>query len=255
MLKKRDIKCWLRSGSWRFMQHSRAGYVGPALASYCWRGHAVYYRPGTSDPEIIYNVLLRPGRKAEYSLPDDLQPRTILDIGANIGITSVYFADRFPQAAIYCVEPMPDNYAILSKNIERLPDARGFQVALGKEAGLFPIYPSEQPLNFGGFSFFEEGSDKRQGINVEMRQTSTFLSDIGLHQVDLIKIDTEGSEYDILAALGDDVLSRAQWITGELHGVRDFELLAYLSQWFDIGVRKTIGKRLCMFNARNRILS
>ncbi len=71
----------------------------------------------------------------------------------------------------------------------------------------------------------------------------------------MIKIDTEGSEYDILTALGEDMLSRTQWIMGELHGVRDFELLAYLSQWFDIGVRKGVWERLFMFHARNKTLA
>jgi hypothetical protein len=42
------------------------------------------------------------------------------------------------------------------------------------------------------------------------------------------------------------------WITGELHGNRSFELLEFLSQWFDVEAKKTLGKRLFNFLARNR---
>ena len=66
----------------------------------------------------------------------------------------------------------------------------------------------------------------------------------------MIKIDTEGAEYDILSSLNDEILLSILWITGELHGNRDFELLNYLnSMGFSISVKKLIDNRLFMFNA------
>ena len=65
-----------------------------------------------------------------------------------------------------------------------------------------------------------------------------------------MKIDTEGAEYDILSSLNDEILLSILWITGELHGNRDFELLNYLSNMgFSISVKKLIDDRLFMFNA------
>jgi len=78
------------------------------------------------------------------------------------------------------------------------------------------------------------------------------VQELGIESADLIKIDTEGSEYDILTRLGADFLGKVKWIYGELHGNRDFELLAFLSEQFHIGVRKTMDKRLFMFQARNK---
>jgi hypothetical protein len=80
------------------------------------------------------------------------------------------------------------------------------------------------------------------------------MRELELGHVDVIKIDTEGAEYDILTSLDKNFLSRVKWIYGELHGNRDFELLAYLSEHFDIGVKRTIGKRLFMFQARSKAL-
>ena len=47
-----------------------------------------------------------------YELPLPFTPATILDLGANIGWTAIYFARRYPHARIACVEPMSGNTQI-----------------------------------------------------------------------------------------------------------------------------------------------
>ena len=49
------------------------------------------------------------------------------------------------------------------------------------------------------------------------------MNDESINHVDLIKIDTEGAEYDILTSIKKELLTKTSWITGELHGNRDFE--------------------------------
>lgn len=65
-----------------------------------------------------------------------------------------------------------------------------------------------------------------------------------------------GGEYDTLTSLPESVISRVRWIIGELHGVKDHEFLGYLSQWFDLGFKKSINKpinkSIYVFNARNK---
>ena len=52
-----------------------------------------------------------------YDLPDTLLPpervRVILDCGANVGITALYFAWRYPNARIFCIEPDDQNFELL----------------------------------------------------------------------------------------------------------------------------------------------
>jgi len=98
--------------------------------------------------------------------------------------------------------------------------------------------------------FSPEGPPKE--FSVRGRPIDDVVRELNLARVDVIKIDTEGSEYDILTSLGHDFLGKVKWIYGELHGNRDFELLAFLSEQFDIGVKKTMDKRLFMFQARNK---
>src|SRR5947207_12226571 len=52
-----------------------SGVRGKPWAKLRWRGHDIFYRPATSDPLAIYQVLLRRGKKAEYYLPPALEPK------------------------------------------------------------------------------------------------------------------------------------------------------------------------------------
>jgi FkbM family methyltransferase len=246
------LKLLLRSRSLQFVRDQAAPAQTATLHSLRWGAGPVYYRPGTSDQEIIYQVLLKPGRKAEYWLPPGISPRTILDIGGNIGAVSVYFAHRYPQARIHTVEPVPENFAILERNIAPYARVVGHPIALGRVDGQLTLNRSDNPVNFGGFSIGDQGVDRAHTVQVPVRASTAFLSDIGVTDIDLIKIDTEGAEFDILTSLPETVLRRVQYIVGELHGERDFELLAHLAQWFDIGLRKRIENRLFMFHARNK---
>jgi FkbM family methyltransferase len=250
VLTRGEIKIWLRSRSWRFMKSVRGKISGGKIASYAWRGQPIYYRPGTSDARSIYEILLSPG--CEYGVPDPVSPKVILDIGGNIGVAAIYYAARFPQAQIYTFEPIEENFALLRKNISPYPNIQAFPVALGNSEGFQEIFASDNPRNFGGFSFFPEGSNSSIKRKVPVKHARDYLLGIGIKKADLIKIDTEGSEYDILTSMDPEMLRETTWLVGELHGVRDFELLGYLSQYFDISVKKTLRKRLFMFRACNK---
>jgi FkbM family methyltransferase len=246
------LKLLLRSRSLGFTRDKRSAARPTTLHTIPWGAGAIHYRPGTSDQEIIYQVLLKPGRKAKYWLPDEVRPKTILDIGGNIGVVSVYFAQRYPQARIFTVEPVPENFVVLAKNIAPYPNIKAYQIALGHRDGELTLRHSDNPINFGGFSVGAEGVHPTQSVQVRMQAVETFLSDLDVPMVDLIKIDTEGAEFDILTSVPERVLSQVRWIVGELHGRRDFELLAHLSRWFEIGLTKRIESRLFMFHARNK---
>jgi FkbM family methyltransferase len=60
-------------------------------------------------------------------------PEFIIDAGANIGLASVYFASRFPNARILAIEPERKNFEILVKNVERYPNVQPILGALWGE--------------------------------------------------------------------------------------------------------------------------
>lgn len=251
------LKYLIRSRSPGFVADHYAKFVPGRVAQLRWHDRTIHYRPGTSDTGVIHSILLKSGQKDEYAPPKEFTvPRervaTVLDIGANIGTSSVYFARIFPNAQIYAFEPMPENFELLRMNSAGEPRIHPVNCALGASDGEVEILASDSATNFGGFSLHAAGSDASKKQRVPMRNAQAQMDALGITSVDVIKIDTEGAEWEILTALSPELLGAAKLIMGELHGNRDFALLEHLSARFHVGARKGIRNRLFNFYAVNR---
>jgi FkbM family methyltransferase len=260
---KLKAKVWLRSHSLKFTRDyfekdSRpASESRPARRVYEWNGLPIHYRAGTSDARLIYNILLKRGRKSEYAVPSEckLDPRavrTVLDIGANIGISAAYLASVFPNAEVHAFEPEPGNCELLRANAQACPRIKAHPFALGAADGELTLFDSDDDANFGGFSAHRLGVNPGRSKSVPVRHAGRAIKELGIGPIDVAKIDTEGAEWDILTAMHPEQLRGVRLIMGELHGIRDFELLAFLQPTFDIGMRKQIRNRLFNFYAVNR---
>ncbi len=256
-----NLKMLLRSKSWSFVRSRKPGLENykRKLYTYQWNNRTVYYRPGTSDRGLVYNILIQKGKKAEYRIPDNISASTILDIGANIGITAIWMAKKFPDAKIYCFEPMQDNFEILQKNIKSYENIIAFNFGLGAKTETVDIYANQDINNQGGFSMHQlnndddnYGTENKAYDQIEIKNTAKQISDLKLRSIDIIKIDTEGAEHEILTSIPDELLSRTQWIMGELHGVKNFETLTFLNQWFSIGLNKKMTSNLFQFFGNKR---
>jgi len=248
-MKKISLKHLIRSRSFSFAMNR--GKISHDLEKYIWNGVEVFYRPGTSDMTLIYEILLKSGYESEYYIPTYFNPKIILDIGANIGITSVYLSNKFPNAKIFSFEPLFENYKILEKNTEKHKNIQVFNFGLGDNNETIDIFLSDDDENFGGGSFFSEvGGVSDKKVKCDIKNIQDVLLDLKIETIDLIKIDTEGAEFDILTSLDKALIRGVKWITGELHGYKDFELLSYLQNFgFNIGLKKSINNRLFMFHA------
>lgn len=250
---KMKAKLLARSRHPGFVRDALAPY-DPAIRSIEWRGMRLHYRPGSSDPWALYEHLMKPPQRDEYAPPREMplrpeEVKTVLDIGANVGATALYFARLYPNAQVYAFEPAPDNFAVLERNIANSQRIRGFNFGLGAADATLELYHSDNPVNFGGYSLHPAGSDTSKTVRIQVRNVATVLGELALEKIEVIKVDTEGAEWDILTAFPESVLRSAQYVTGELHGNKDFALLEYLSQWFDVGMRKKLSSRLFNFQA------
>jgi FkbM family methyltransferase len=253
----RWLKYFLKSKSFKFVKDLKD--KSHSISSIIWNDRKVFYRTSTSDMTLIYEILLKSKYKSEYFFPNKISPKIIFDIGGNIGITSILMSKVFPDSKIFSFEPMLENFKILEKNIEEYENIKAFNFGLGSKNGNFKVYLSDDSENFGGASFFPDliGNKIEPYVDCEVKNINDIIDELNVSSIDLIKIDTEGAEFDILNGIDENILQQTLWITGELHGNRDFELLDYLnSLGFSINLNKKIDNRLFMFNAgRQEIIS
>ena len=206
----------------------------------------VWFRDGTSD-SLILNKTLNPKEKPEYVFPE-FPAKTILDIGANIGILALKLGHLYPDATIHAFEPEPENFSILEKNVAGMDRIKIYPFGLGGADGKMTLNKSDDPTNFGGYSLWGVGSGAAH-CEVEIRSLAGWLKEARIDSVDLIKIDAEGAEYDILSCLSDDILERVTYVAGELHGVKDFEILTRLEKFFHLGIDRPLFQRNYGFQA------
>ena len=253
---KKFLKYAVRARNLEFARSALRDKPTGKIASVDYHGKPVFFREGTSDSLVIYEILLK-GRKSEYwheRLPDPQDVEVILDIGANIGAATVFFSTLYPTATIHAFEPVPGNQDILKRNIdarERNGAISCHALALSDKEGELQMIHSPGLFNHGGWSFYQRGATgDEEKISVPVRRAGAFLRELGLARFDIIKIDTEGAEKEILRGLDPEQLDTVKYIVGELHGEKDFELLDWLeTQGFDIECKKSFGKPCFIFKA------
>jgi len=250
---KKFVKALARSGSYRFAMDfagAGAGAGGRPLDCIRWKGMPFFFRPSTSDAFVAYECFLHGKRNAYFSpfLPKPGDVGNIVDVGANVGGSILFWKSIYPEARIHCFEPIPANFEVLKRNCESLPGVTPHNEALGEEDGEITFIHSPSSENEGGWSVFQRGaSGNEKKLRIPIRKSGERLAALGVTQIDILKVDTEGAERMIIKGLGGELLSRTRYICGELHGERDFELLDFLEQsGFRIGTRKS--PRNVLFN-------
>ena len=246
------IRILARSRSLRFTADMVHQSPTSSLARLRWSGRDIFYRSGTADPFVLYQVLLRKGKKAEYYLPPALRPKIVLDIGSNIGASIIYFHRQFPEAKIFGFEPHPDTFRILQENVSHLRGVRIFNYGLGATPQRIAVRADK--VNFGAFNTrgrFKDRGYPAAPVECEVRRLDNVLNEIGIAQVDLIKIDCEGAEADVFSTLPDEILNHCQWIVGEFHDHTGFEVLARLAPHFHLDLKKTMFRSRFRFHACN----
>ena len=98
--------------------------------------YPLYLRLRTSDVSLFEEIILN----EEYSLKIFKSPRIIIDAGANIGLSSVFFANKYPDSKILAIEPEHTNFEMLKKNAFHYSNIIPINKALWKDNGKLCIY-------------------------------------------------------------------------------------------------------------------
>ncbi|MDD3191073.1 MAG: FkbM family methyltransferase [Candidatus Pacebacteria bacterium] len=143
----------------------------------------------------------------------------ILDVGAHVGIFSLYAKILNPDVKIYALEPEADNFSALKKNVEENNFARGtklFKVALAEKTGVRKLQIENDSINHHLRKSLEKDEDSHYE-EVRVISFGDFLIENGVAGVGLLKMDIEGGEYEIFENLLSGDFARIKNIILEYH--------------------------------------
>jgi FkbM family methyltransferase len=169
---------------------------------------------------ITRATVVRELRKDDYRLKEiSFQPGDIVvDIGAHVGMFSIFVAKRYPFVKVYAFEPIRSNFEHLRQNLARndVANVEAFNLALtqdGRELRMGGLLDK----NSGGMTAHSRTLSEPKETDYVVRST-TLKSVFDEHEIaacKLLKIDCEGSEYEIL--MNFPYLDRIEHLRGEFH--------------------------------------
>ncbi len=174
----------------------------------------IYLRPKSSDLLAFHQVFTF----KEYGMNLGFSPRFIVDAGANIGLSAVFFSNKFPSVKIIAIEPERSNFMMLEKNTKRYENILLTKRALSNQPNVnFDVVDK----GFGNWGFVTEMQDSKNTKNViDTVKTITIdeiLIEYNLEYLDLLKIDIEGGEKELFESNYENWLPKTKCIIIELH--------------------------------------
>lgn len=169
-------------------------------------GISISYRLNKGDMQSIREVLL----DECYRLPSDKKRKILVDLGGNIGLTSLWLAKHYGCEQVICVEPDISNSELLQRNLE----ANEIQYKLINAA----VGPAD-----GYACFIESGSSNaghlgEHGQKVKMVSMGTLVqTELKNGIIDVLKMDIEGGEQSLLTEGDLSWLNKVNEIIAEFH--------------------------------------
>ena len=189
-------------------------------------------RSGTSDNNVFNQVIYR----EEYNIKYKLDPKVIVDCGANIGLATVFYANKYPDATIIAIEPEAANFQLLKENTKHYKNVHCLQAGVWNKPTHLEIIDN----NYGSWGFMIEERNESTNNTIKATTIDEILKQFNLEEIDILKMDIEGSEREVFEKDTENWLPKVKVIVIELHdGMR-------------MGCSKSFFKSLEKFNYKIR---
>jgi FkbM family methyltransferase len=168
----------------------------------------IFLRKGSTDVAVFEQIYLY----NEYNLQFNFEPKVIVDAGANIGLFAVKMKGEFPHAKVICIEPDPENFEQLKRNVA------GYNNIILENAGLWShetvlkVYDKHDQGKWG--IVVEEDLE---GGNIKAISIPSLMSKHKIERIDILKIDIESSEKELFSENYQAIFAHSKMIIVELH--------------------------------------
>jgi amino acid adenylation domain-containing protein/FkbM family methyltransferase len=167
----------------------------------------------------------------------------VFDVGANIGLFTLFVHQRCRGARVFAFEPIPPTFAVLQENVRLYGlDVKAYECGVSDKAGVaeFTFYPEASASSGMYADVLEEGKVSRAFIEnkgelgryadellegrfeaeryeCRLRTLSEVIAEERVERIDLLKVDVEKSELDVLRGLAADDWARVRQVVLEVH--------------------------------------
>jgi FkbM family methyltransferase len=168
----------------------------------------IFYLTNDLDLTILREIFL----DDEYDFDLKEFPKIIFDLGGHVGLSTIYFKLKYPEAKIFVFEPDAKNFEKLKRNVKQFNDIFIFNLVISDKNGKerFYIYP-ESSIS----SSIIKRLPYQDFVEIESRDLDSLFKELSIDQIDLIKFDIEGAEFRIFKNFLN--LSNVKNLIGELH--------------------------------------
>jgi FkbM family methyltransferase len=176
-----------------------------------WKSRQIHVRKKTSDLNVFRQIFALEQYK-NRSL-EGMKIESIVDLGANIGLSALYYKMTFPGAKVLAVEPEIGNYNMMLKNLQGLDNVHCLNNAIWNSSKSLGVYDR----GLGEYGFIVSEENPKEIGSIKSLTIDEIMENYNLSKIDLLKIDIEGSEKELFALNFESWLPKVGCIVIELH--------------------------------------
>lgn len=169
----------------------------------------IFLRNKTKDTETFHEIFTQ----NIYNLKLPIDPKTIVDAGSNVGLASLFFKLKYPNASIVAIEIEKQNVEMIKKNTAGLSGISIENKALFNTKAFFKI---EDPFNATN-SFVIKEVGQNDPFDIESITLDEIMVKNNWEFIDILKIDIEGAELQLFSSNFEKWLPKTKIIMVETH--------------------------------------
>ena len=171
----------------------------------------VALRNGTSDAHCFNQVFV----DLDYDFDIGFEPTRIIDCGANIGLSSLFFHRKYPNATVVAVEPETSNFTMLEKNVRPYTNIKCLNNGIWNKTVNLEISSENSENEKWGFTVKEINHSSNTSIKAVT--IIDIMNQFKMDEIDILKMDIEGSELEVFSSNYESWLPKTRILMIELH--------------------------------------